>query len=59
MIQKFKIIYTYMATTVIKDFRSDKIVLKAKFQTQSEEIGWSPDLMRKLMISNIPIHLRV
>jgi hypothetical protein len=29
-----------MATTVMKDVRSDKIILKAKSQTQSEEVGF-------------------
>ena len=59
MIQKLKIIYTCRNTTFMKDFRSDKIVLNVKIQTQSEGQDWSHDLMKKLTVSSITLWLRV
>jgi hypothetical protein len=40
-IQKLKIIYTSRTTTFMKDSKSDKIILKAKIQTQSKGRDWS------------------
>jgi hypothetical protein len=54
-IEKPKFIYTSRDTTFIMDSKSDKIVLKAKIQTQSEERDESPDLMRKLTVPSIPL----
>jgi hypothetical protein len=59
VIQNLKLIYTSRTTTFMKDSRSDKIILKAKIQTQSEGQDWSSDLKRKLTVSSIPLWLRV
>ena len=55
LIQKLKIIYTFTNTTFINDVRSDKIVLKAKIWAQDEGQDWSPGLIKKLMVTSIPI----
>jgi hypothetical protein len=55
LIQKLKIIYTFTNTTFINDVRSDKIVLKAKIWAQAEGQDWSPGLIKKLMVTSIPI----
>jgi hypothetical protein len=54
-IRKPKIINTFTNTTFMNDIRSDKIVLKVKIWAQDEGQDWSPGLMRKLMVTRIPL----
>jgi hypothetical protein len=46
-------------THIMKDVRSDKIILKEKIRMQAEGRDGCPDLMKKLMVSSISLRLRI
>ena len=58
-IKKPKFIYAFRTTNLIKDSKSNKIILKAKIRTQFEGRDGSLDLIRKLTVSSILLRLRV